>query len=90
MRQKDPKVTHFSQKEEFGTNPNLDELTNLKLTRSTKRRVTDSDYKNFKEFLSVYLKNNKNKYYMQPNANYFCLFFSNNLKNYYANSSNFD
>ena len=30
MRQKDPKATHFNQKEETGTNPDLEELTNSK------------------------------------------------------------
>ena len=30
MRKKDPKVTHFNQKEETGTNPDVEELSNLK------------------------------------------------------------
>ena len=38
------------------------------------------NYKIFRNFLKFSLKNNEKQYYMQPNAKYFCLFFSNNFK----------
>ena len=37
-------------------------------------------YEKLQEFLKFSLKNNEKKCYMQPNAKYFCLFFSNNFK----------
>ena len=48
-------------------------------------------YENLQDFLKKLkfsLKKNEKKCYMQPNAKYFCLFFSNNLKNYYENKCN--
>ena len=38
MRQKDPKVTHFNQKEEIGTNPDLEELIKLKSSLDQKKK----------------------------------------------------
>ena len=53
--------------------------------KSMKLKLSMRNYMNFYEFLKFSLKNNEKKYYMQPNAKYFCLFISNNFENYNEN-----